>query len=212
MKTATEFWDAAAEKYSKAAIEDMDGYNYTLDRTRSYLKPTDIVLEVGCGTGSTALLLAPSVKHITGTDVSGNMIKIANDKVQQEGTQNISFAALDVFDDSQDQGPYDVVLAHNLLHLLEDVPAAINRFNGLLKPGGLFISKTFCQDGGKLSFKMKLMMMALPIAQMLGKAPFVNMMSITELETMISNSGFEIIETGNYPATAAGRYIVARKS
>ena len=212
MKTASEFWDAAAEKYAKSTIDDMDGYTYTLDRTKSYLKTTDRALEVGCGTGSTALLLAPSVKHITGTDVSGNMIRIANEKADKEGAKNVSFAALDVFDDSQDQGPYDVVLAHNLLHLLEDIPAALNRVNGLLKPGGLFISKTFCQDGGKLTFKMRLMMMALPLAQMLGKAPFVNFMSIKELEGMISNHGFEIIETGNYPATASGRYIVARKS
>ena len=58
MQQAETFWDGAAENYAKSPIRDVEAYNYTLERTRTYLSPTDKVLEVGCGTGSTALLLA----------------------------------------------------------------------------------------------------------------------------------------------------------
>ena len=57
MHKTAKFWDKAAAKYAKSPIEDIEAYNYTIGRTRSYLSPTDRVLEVGCGTGSTALLL-----------------------------------------------------------------------------------------------------------------------------------------------------------
>ena len=47
--------------------------------------------------------------------------------------------------------------------------------------------------------------------QLIGKAPYVNFMEITELEEIISSEGFKIVETGNYPASPPNRYIVARK-
>ena len=53
-----------APKYAKSPIKDVPAYEYTLGRTRSYLKPTDAVLELGCGTGGTALKLADAVAHL----------------------------------------------------------------------------------------------------------------------------------------------------
>ena len=52
MKNAAQFWDGQAEKYAKKPIANMQAYNATLDRTRSYLAKDQHVLEVGCGTGS----------------------------------------------------------------------------------------------------------------------------------------------------------------
>ena len=77
MQTATRFWDKTAGRCAKMPIRDVEAYEYTLERTRSYLAKTDGVLELGCGTGSTALLLAGSVAGITGNDISPNMIGIA---------------------------------------------------------------------------------------------------------------------------------------
>jgi ubiquinone/menaquinone biosynthesis C-methylase UbiE len=54
--------------------------NKTLDCTRKHLSASDNVLEVGCGTGTTALLLAPSVKQITASDISSRTIEIAREK------------------------------------------------------------------------------------------------------------------------------------
>ena len=80
MQNAARFWDKVAPKYAKSPIADMDAYTYTLERTRSYLSPDDTVLEVGCGTGSTALLLAGNVRHVTASDLSANMIEVGSEK------------------------------------------------------------------------------------------------------------------------------------
>lgn len=211
MQNAENFWDKIAAKYAKSPIADMDAYTYTLERTRSYLSPEDNVLEVGCGTGSTALLLAGDVRQITASDLSGNMIEAGSEKARDQGISNVKFVRAELFGSAIDNGPYDAVLALNVLHLLEDTPAAIGRINGLLKPGGTFISKTVCLQGSGAPFKFRIIKMILPLMQLIGKAPYVKFMEITELEEIISSGGFKIIETGNFPASPPSRYIVARK-
>ena len=44
------------------------------------------VLEFGCGTGGTAIIHAPYVKHIRAIDISGNMIAIAKGKAEADST------------------------------------------------------------------------------------------------------------------------------
>lgn len=209
MEHAAEFWDGAAEKYAKSPIKDMKSYEYTLGRTKSYLSKTDRVLEIGCGTGSTALLLAPDVAHITASDISGNMIRIAEEKAAKQGVQNASFVTSDLFGSSLDQGPYDAVLALNVIHLIEDTPAVMKRIGQLLKPDGVFISKTVCRPGKGTPFKFRLMVMAIPLMQFFGKAPFVQFMKIPELEHHIADSGFKVIEASSSPPPS--RYIIAKK-
>ena len=86
------FWDRIARKYAADPIKDMDGYARTLDRTRHYLRGTDVVLELGCGTGTTALWLAPHVSRMVATDLSGEMIAIAREKAAAEACRNAEFA------------------------------------------------------------------------------------------------------------------------
>lgn len=213
MKNPAKFWDKIADKYAKTPIVDEKAYQTTLERTRSYLSPKDSVLEIGCGTGSTALLLAGDVKQLTASDLSAKMVGIGAEKAHEQAISNITFINSDLFDSTLEKhAPYDTVLAFNILHLLEDLPTALKRINSMLKPGGMFISKTVCQPAKGAPFKFRMLKMILPLLQIIGKAPFVNFMTITELEETIVPEGFDILETGNYPASPPSRYIVARKT
>ena len=58
----------SARRYAAAAVSDPRGYERTLRRTRELLEENDHVLELGCGTGSTALRLADGVASYLGTD------------------------------------------------------------------------------------------------------------------------------------------------
>jgi len=211
MQNTAAFWDKVSEKYAKRPIDDEAAYLMTLEKTRGYLGREDKVLEVGCGTGSTALLLAGNVKHITASDVSGKMIDIGKAKARAEGVSNIDFLQTDVLDAGFVTEPYDAILAHNLLHLLDDLDAALLTISRQLKPGGLFISKTVTSFGAATPFKWQLLKLLLPVMQFFGKAPYVNFMSVDELEGHMKSAGFEIVESGNYPKTHMSRYIVAKK-
>jgi 2-polyprenyl-3-methyl-5-hydroxy-6-metoxy-1,4-benzoquinol methylase len=49
----------------------------------------------------------------------------------------VGFIQGDVFDDAIAPGSFNVVLAFNLLQLLEDIPAIVQRVHTLLRPAGV---------------------------------------------------------------------------
>ena len=200
--TAT-FWDREAEKYAASAIGNPAAYAYTLGRTRSYLRPKDHVLEVACGTGSTAVLLAPDVASYLGTDISPEMIRIARGKLPVAGAD----LRFDVAGDLPDSGTFDVILAHSFFHLVPDMERRMAQIYDLLPPGGYFISKTATLQGR--GPKWALIGAVIPLAQMLGKAPFLRKFSAQDLENAVRAAGFDIVESGDFAVPA--RYIVARK-
>ena len=53
---------------------------------------------------------------------------------------------------------------------------------------------------------------AIPIMQVLGKAPFVNFIAVEELERKIVNAGFKVIETSDQTGLLPSRSVVARRS
>lgn len=207
MQTNAAFWDKIAPKYARSPIKDMAAYEYTLDRTRSYLRPTDKVLELGCGTGGTALKLADAVGHLTATDLSDVMLDVG--RAQATEVTNITFRRSDVA--GAPEGPFDVVMAFNLIHLIRDTDAALLDIHKRLKPGGLFISKTPCNPERRAPLGYRLLRLALPLIQRLGKAPYVNFMNVRAWDAKVTAAGFDIIESGNHPAHPPARYLVARK-
>ena len=108
------FWDRAARKYAKDPIKDMPGYERTLERISHLLNSSDTVLEIGCGTGTTALKLAPSVARVIATDVSHEMIAIAREKAATQACQNVEFSVATAERTPGPDGAYDAVLAFNL--------------------------------------------------------------------------------------------------
>jgi ubiquinone/menaquinone biosynthesis C-methylase UbiE len=203
------FWDRVARKYATDQIKDMPGYERTLERSRSLLRSTDTVLEIGCGTGTTALRLAPSVARIVGTDVSNEMIAIAREKAIAQACQNATFTVAEAVRGPGADQSYDTVLALNVLHLLADRALTLANIRRLLKPDGLFISKTPC-----LAEMNPLIRYAVPVMRMIGKAPFVSFFAAPVLEAEITAAGFTIIERARH---GSGRkdariFIVARRS
>lgn len=208
MINEAKFWDNAAAKYAADPIKNMEAYTYTLERTRSYLRASDTVLEIGCGTGSTAMLLAESVGTYHGTDISEEMIKIARGKVAESSLANLSFEAHPALEGVYAHEGLDAVMAFNLLHLLRDIPATLAAARAALRPGGLFITKTPCLADS--NWKLKLVLMLIPLAQKLGKAPYVQSFTVAAFDRMIEAAGFEIVESGNHPISPPARYVVAR--
>ncbi len=202
--TDVRFWDKIARKYSRRPIADQDAYEKTLTRVRSHLGAEDSVVELGCGTGSTALLLGKSVSSYLGTDVSPEMIEIAREKLAEAPIEGLSFAVTDAHVRDLGEAEFDAVLGFNLYHLVPDLEDALERARALLKPGGLFISKTPC-IGGKWYYRPIIAAM-----QLIGKAPYLRYLKIDEYDALIQAAGFEIVETGLYPPTAPSRFVVAR--
>lgn len=86
--------------------------------------------------------------------------------------------------------------------------AALKGVYRLLKPGGLFISKTPC-----LKEMNPLVRVAIPVMQLFGKAPYVSVLDANELEREIVAAGFEIIGRERHATRGkdARPFLVARK-
>lgn len=201
------FWDRIARKYARDPITDMAGYSRTLECTRLRLRAADTVLELGCGTGTTALALAPSVARLVGSDVSSEMIAIAKEKAAAQSCRTAEFVVSSADRALAADGTFDAVLAFNVLHLVADRPAVLGQAVRALKPGGLFISKTPC-----LSEMSPLLRLAVPVARLVGKAPHVSFFTALELQRELESAGLEIIERARH---GSGRkdariYVVAR--
>ena len=201
----TTFWDRIARKYAKSTIANIPAYEQTLDHVRRHLRATDTVLEVGCGTGSTALLLAASVARYKGTDFSSEMIAIAREKLADTPLDGLTFdVSAATLDTTADQSQ-DVVLALNLYHLVPDIAAALNAAHRSLRPGGLLISKSPCL-AGKWYLRP-----IIKIMQLVGKAPYLRYLSIKDYDAAIKAAGFDIVETALYSPKTPNRFVVARK-
>jgi ubiquinone/menaquinone biosynthesis C-methylase UbiE len=202
------FWDRVAHKYAADPIKDMGGYERTLARTRQLLRSTDVVLELGCGTGTTALRIAPHVKRLVATDLSGEMIAIAREKAAARDCRNVEFSVGTPNDVAWPDGTFDAVLAFNLLHLVVDRTQALARIERLVKPGGLFVSKTPC-----LSEMNRLIRVALPVMQFVGKAPHVDCFTADEMARDIEAAGLTLVERARHGSKRKDPriFIVAQK-
>lgn len=185
------FWDRTSRKYAKSAVADQDGYQRTLDRTRGLLGTTDRVLELGCGTGSTAMLLAPDVKAYLATDFSLGMIAIAQEKSRKAQAPGLEFRAATAESPDLQAGQFDAVLGFNYLHLVRDLPATLRRVHELLSADGLFVSKTPCLGDMNPLIRMAL----LPAMRATGLAPHAGSFSTVELAQHIAKAGFDILAT-----------------
>lgn len=210
MSSPVQFWDSIAEKYARSPVRDPAAYDYTLERVRSYLGAEDRVLELGCGTGTTALRLRNAVSCYTATDIAPAMIAIAQRKKQEAEADNLRFVVCDVAG-APDEA-FDTVMGFSLFHLVDDLDAALAQVHRRVRSGGLFISKTPCLKDSKSVFQRLMMRVMIPVMQLVGKAPsVVHFMSINDWQARIEAAGFEIVETGNFPANPPSRFIVARR-
>ncbi|GGE82224.1 class I SAM-dependent methyltransferase [Stappia taiwanensis] len=203
------FWDRMAGKYAARAISDEAGYAHTLERCRALLRPEDRVVELGCGTGSTALVLAGAVDDYLATDFSAEMIALARDKQAAAPVDGLSFQVATAEELAGQASRVNAVLCFNYLHLLRDLPGTLRSIHGMLAEEGLFISKTPClRDMTPL-----IRWLVLPVMRAVGMAPYVRSLGAEELSQHIADAGFEILAVEAHASRGKdGRpFIVARR-
>ncbi len=97
------------------------------------------VLDLGTGTGDTAILAALRVGptgRVLATDISAAMLKAATETAQAAGVTNVDFQIADAGALELEAGSFDAVIARFSLMFVPDVPAALSGIRKVLRPGG----------------------------------------------------------------------------
>ncbi len=124
------------------------------------------VLEAGVGTGL-SLGYYPAHAEVHGVDLSEDMLRRAQAKVDQRGLRHVrSLQVMDVTRLGFPDATFDAVAAQFLITLVPDPESALDEFARVLRPGGeIILVNHFGQPGGPLA---RLEEIAAPLARRIG--------------------------------------------
>jgi SAM-dependent methyltransferase len=91
-------------------------------------------IDLGCGSGHHAAMLAGRYREVVGVDISAPMLEIAR---ARRAFANVSYAERDLRSVRPDtDGTFDLVLSAYALHHVDDLEQALRGIRDLLAPGG----------------------------------------------------------------------------
>lgn len=134
-------WDGAATTFDRAAdhgLREPDvraAWAGLLDRLLP--SPPSRVADLGCGTGSLAILAADLGHVVDGIDFSEGMLEIARAKIG--GRVGITVALGDAARPALAERSYDAVMCRHVLWALRDPASALSTWSRLLRPGGRLV-------------------------------------------------------------------------
>lgn len=103
--------------------------------------PGDRILELACGTGEDALHLGGRGVRVLATDASPEMVRVAKEKAERAGLQEVEVRQLAVEElDGLDAPPFDGALSNfGGLNCVADLPAAGRALAARLRPGAVAV-------------------------------------------------------------------------
>jgi 2-polyprenyl-3-methyl-5-hydroxy-6-metoxy-1,4-benzoquinol methylase len=148
-------FDQVARDYDRLA--ELNGSGLIGPRVASLLPARDRAahgraLDLGCGAGRHAVLLAQRFAHVDAVDLSGPMLEVAQ---THRPRPNISYRQADLLD-VDDVGQYRFVLSALTLHHVPDLHAALSHIKTLLAPRGrLVVIDMYSVDAASASQRLQ---------------------------------------------------------
>jgi ubiquinone/menaquinone biosynthesis C-methylase UbiE len=183
-------WDAKA--YDESSRIQTESFLALLLKNKVITKDRTI-LDIGCGTGNIAARLAKKATHIDAVDASNNMIDYAETKYMH--IPNLYFEQ-HCAEDFITPKKYQLALASFCMHWFKDQKKALHNISTCLEKDGEFFATVSTNNNPKSS---NLIAAEAVLSKYLWWLPFnINLPgctfpSIEELQTMLQETGFEII-------------------
>jgi ubiquinone/menaquinone biosynthesis C-methylase UbiE len=207
MNNGPKIWNSLAGKYDEKIIENcLESYESIIKKSGEYLKSSDKVLDIGCGTGITTIPLSKSVKKTTAVDYSPDMISIAKNKAKEENISNIYFSHTPFLDNRFFPASFDVIFAVNYLQYVKDIDETLDRIKSLLKNNGKFIFTIHFHEK-KIPFSN----MTSSLLNKLSISPYEKTISIKKWVDVLNKYGMEPIVSEEISLDPLCQFIVAKK-
>lgn len=148
------FWDKTAWLYDIAESLNPKAYRGMLKGVTAVVPEGAKVLDCAAGTGELSIAAAVKAESVLCTDMSLPMLEMARKKCAEKGIKNISFGERDILHLPDGDNTYDVSIAGNVLHLLEEPEKAVRELCRVTKDGGRVIVPTFMAKNSNLLVKL----------------------------------------------------------
>ncbi|MGP1396603.1 MAG: class I SAM-dependent methyltransferase [Inquilinaceae bacterium] len=172
------FWD----RHGRQAVDLID------------LKPGDRVLDVGCGTGASAIPAARAVGpqgSVLGIDIAENMLVRARAKAKTAGLANIRFDRGDMAEPDCRPGTLDAIISVFSIFFVPDMPRVLAKLGCLLRPGGRLVVTAWQRDAffpGAAAFATALREIRPDIPS--AKRPWERLIDPERLRALLVQAGF----------------------
>ena len=142
------FWDHVAGVYDIFAnIINRKTHKGLCAKVAEEISATDEVLECACGTGLLSGVIARKCKSLVATDFSQKMLKKASKKYRSYS--NIEFREGNILQIEYPDEHFDIVVAANVIHLLDEPYKALSELDRVCRKGGKIILPTYMNKNGK---------------------------------------------------------------
>jgi len=135
-------WDLLSSQ-DEGAFARMEAPVRQLAADHLGLRPGQVVLDAGCGSGGNLGVLRDGVGaegRVIGVDFSPKMVRRAHDRIEASGWVNVEARGGDLTTDRLDHDVFDAALATFALSATSNVQAAVENVHQALRPGGrLFV-------------------------------------------------------------------------
>jgi len=114
------------------------------------VKPKEMVLEVGIGTGLNLPLYPPSCR-LTGIDLSGDMLDKAVERAQKLAMPNVTLKVMDATSMDFAENEFDKAVATYTISAVPDPVAVLREMRRVVKPGGALVILNHFRSERRLS-------------------------------------------------------------
>jgi ubiquinone/menaquinone biosynthesis C-methylase UbiE len=145
---AAQTYTAAADHYLLPALGFWDRWGVATV-TRLPLSAGDVVLDLCCGAGASALPAAQAVGStgsVLGLDLAEPLLALARQRAVTLGLGNVSFRACDATATGLESCSFDAVICVFGVFFAADMPAFVAEMWRLVRPGGLLAVTTWGPD------------------------------------------------------------------
>jgi len=100
-------------------------------------------LDLGTGTGRILELVAPKAQRAVGVDLNSEMLALARARIERASLNHAQVRRGDLFQLPYADHCFDLITLHQVLHYLEDPPAAVSEAARVLRAGGKLVIADF---------------------------------------------------------------------
>lgn len=141
-KKAADIYDAAADLFDAPPLAFWERHGRRAVKLAN-LRNGEKVLDVGCGTGASAVPAAEEVGSkgsVLGVDVAANMLHVAADKAAASGLRNIEFRVADMRRLGEPDESFDAIISVFSIFFVPDMEKQVAELWRMLRPGGRLIA------------------------------------------------------------------------